>query len=112
MLKCAISGAKGVLGKKITNTLPYKFYPLKEKIENFNKVNKWINQRKYDLVIHLAAIVPTKRVSKNYKKAKSVNIKGTKNIVKAVLNTKYPPKWFFYASTSPVSYTNLTLPTT
>ena len=105
MLKCAISGAKGVLGKKITNTLPYKFYPLKEKIENFNKVNKWINQRKYDLVIHLAAIVPTKRVSKNYKKAKSVNIKGTKNIVKAVLNTKYPPKWFFYASTSHVYLT-------
>ena len=32
MLKCAISGAKGVLGKKITKTLPYKFYPLKKKI--------------------------------------------------------------------------------
>ena len=102
MLKCAISGSKGVLGKKIIKTLPYKFYPFKGKIENFNKVNKWINLRRYDLVIHLAAIVPTKKVSKNYKKAKSVNIKGTKNIVKAVLNTRYPPKWFFYASTSHV----------
>ena len=105
MLKCAISGAEGVLGKKITKTLPYKFYPFKEKVENFNEVKKWINLRKYDLVIHLAAIVSTKEVIKNYKRAKSVNIEGTKNIVKAVLNTKYPPKWFFYASTSHVYLT-------
>jgi len=102
MLKCAITGAKGVLGKRIRKILPYRFYPFKKKIENSNEVNKWINLRKYDLVIHLAAIVPTKKVSKNYKRAKSVNIQGTKNIVNAVLNTKYPPKWFFYASTSHV----------
>ena len=44
MLKCAISGAEGVLGKKITKTLPYKFYPFKEKIENFNEVKKWSGQ--------------------------------------------------------------------
>jgi len=102
MLKCAITGSSGVLGKKIIRVLPYKFYPLKENIENYNKVFKWINLRKYDLVIHLAAIVPTNKVNKNYKKAKSVNIQGTKNIIQAVLKTKNPPKWFFYASTSHV----------
>ena len=54
------------------------------------------------MVLHLAAIVPTNRVIKNFKKAKSVNIVGTKNVVKAVLKTPNPPKWFFYASTSHV----------
>ena len=38
MLKCAITGSSGVLGKKIIRVLPYKFYPLKENIENYNKV--------------------------------------------------------------------------
>jgi len=102
MLKCAITGANGVLGRRIRRTLPYKFYPLKDNIENYNKVFKWINSRKFDLVIHLAAIVPTNKVNKNFEKAKSVNVNGTKNITRAVLKTSNPPKWFFYASTSHV----------
>ena len=96
MLKCAITGANGVLGRRIRRTLPYKFYPLKDNIENYNKVFKWINSRKFDLVIHLAAIVPTNKVNKNFEKAKSVNVNGTKNITRAVLKTSNPPKWFFY----------------
>ena len=102
MLKCAITGSDGVLGKKIRKVLPFKFYSLNQNILNFNKVFKWINSREYDLVIHLAAIVPTNEVNKNFKKAKSVNVSGTKNLINAVLKTNKPPKWFFYASTSHV----------
>lgn len=102
MLKCAITGANGVLGKRIREVLPYKFYPYKNNLENYNKILKWLNSNKFDLVLHLAAIVPTNKVDKNFKKAKLVNVKGTSNITNAILNSLYPPKWFFYASTSHV----------
>ena len=49
MLKCAITGSDGVLGKKIRKVLPFKFYSLNQNILNFNKVFKWINSREYDL---------------------------------------------------------------
>ena len=106
MLKCGITGANGVLGRRIRKELPYQFYIYRNKIENYKKVQKWINFKKLDVVLHLAAIVPTDKVNKNIKKAKSVNIVGTKNIVKAVLKTPNPPKWFFYASTSHVYPSN------
>ncbi len=102
MLKCAITGSRGVLGRKIKSILPFKFYPLKENIEDYQKVEKWIKKRKYDLLIHLAAIVPTDKVDKYYQKARSVNINGTKNLIKVITKLKTPPKWFFYASTSHV----------
>ena len=102
MLKCGITGATGVLGRQIIKKLPYKFFIFKNKIENFKKVQKWVDSNKLDIVLHLAAIVPTNQVNKNFNKAKSVNIYGTKNLVKAILKTANPPKWFFYASTSHV----------
>ena len=102
MLKCGITGANGVLGKRLRELLPYKFYPFKNNIENFYQVSKWVDSKRFDLILHLAAVVPTNEVNNNFKKAKSINVNGTKNIIKAVLNTKYPPKWFFYASTSHV----------
>ncbi len=102
MLKCGITGGTGVLGKRIIERLPYKFFSFKKKIENFDQVKKWINSEKFDLILHLAAIVPTNKVKKNFNKAKIVNVDGTKNIIKAVLNSSHPPKWFFFASTSHV----------
>ena len=43
MLKCGITGGTGVLGKRIIEQLPYKFFSFKKKIENFDQVKKWIN---------------------------------------------------------------------
>jgi len=102
MLKCAITGANGVLGKRLRQTLPYKFYSFKENIADYNKVLKWINSKQFDLVIHLAAIVPTNRVDKNFKIAKKINVDGTKNVIQAISTLRKPPKWFFFASTSHV----------
>ena len=74
MLKCAISGAKGVLGKKITNTLPYKFYPLKEKIENFNKPEQVVSSIKE--IWHNAHI---NKVRKKHVEGKIEDVKICKN---------------------------------
>ena len=70
MLKCGITGANGVLGRRIRKELPYQFYIYRNKIENYKKVQKWINFKKLDVVLHLAAIVPTDKVNKNIKKIK------------------------------------------
>jgi nucleoside-diphosphate-sugar epimerase len=102
MLKCGITGATGVLGKKIIKNLPFKFYKFNKDISKYNEVRNWVNKYKFDLIIHLAAIAPVRKVKKNYKKALRVNVVGTKNLINCILIKKEKPKWFFYSSTSHV----------
>ncbi len=102
MLRCGITGSTGILGSKIIKDLKYKFYPFKGNIFNKKKVDEWLNKREYDIIIHLAAIVPTNEVNKNYKLAKNINFNGTKNLVDSIIKLKTKPKWIFYASTSHV----------
>ena len=102
MLKCGITGATGVLGKKIIKNLPFKFYKFKKDITKIDEVKKWVNKYNFDLIIHLAALVPTNQVNKNYKKALRINVTGTKYLINSLLKKKDKPKWFFYSSTSHV----------
>jgi len=102
MLKCGITGSTGILGKNLLKSLPFKFIPYEYDITNHRKVESWIQNNKFDLIIHLAAIVPTKDVKKNYLRAKRVNILGTKNLVKSIIKKKIKPKWVFFSSTSHV----------
>ena len=109
MINCGITGSTGVLGKKIRKILPYKFYCFKKDITNYYDVKEWIDKKNLDLVIHLAAVVPTRVVNKNYIKARKINVIGTKNLVNSIINSKNKPKWFFFSSTSHVyniSYKN------
>ena len=99
MIKCVITGSTGVLGKKIKQILPYKFYEFKKDITKKNEIDEWIQNIDFDIVIHCAAKVPTDFVNKNYKKAYNVNVNGTKNLVNSILKKKNKPKWFFFAST-------------
>ncbi|MBC8296401.1 MAG: NAD(P)-dependent oxidoreductase [Pelagibacterales bacterium] len=99
---CAITGASGVLGRKIRKHLPFKFYCFNKNITNYKEVNKWVAAKNFDLIIHLAAIVPTRTVNKNYLKAKKVNVNGTENLINALLKKKKKPEWLFFASTSHV----------
>ena len=99
---CAITGSSGVLGKKIKKLLPFKFYEFKGDITRHKEVNKWINNKNFDLLIHLAAKVPTKEVEQKYQYSLKVNHLGTKNIVKALKSKINKPKWVFFSSTSHV----------
>ena len=72
-------------------------------IENKDKLRNCITSS--SVVVHLAAehkdnVTP---VQKYY----DVNVQGTKNIIRAIINSTNPPKWFFYASTSHVYPSNL-----
>lgn len=102
MLKCGITGWSGVLGIAIRKELNYRFIPFKGRIENKKNIYRWIKNNNFDLIIHLAAVVPTIIVNNNFNKANKINYDGTKNIVDAILKYKPNLKWFFFSSTSHV----------
>jgi nucleoside-diphosphate-sugar epimerase len=100
-MNCAITGSSGVLGSYIIQKNPkVNFLKFKGDITNKKEITNWILKKNFDVFLHLAAIVPTSEISKNYIKAKKVNYDGTKNIVDALLLKKNI--WFFYASSSHV----------
>jgi UDP-glucose 4-epimerase len=101
---CAITGSSGVLGSYIVKNNPQiKFIKFKGDITNKKEITNWILKNNFDVFLHLAAIVPTEKVNRNYILAKKVNYDGTKNIVDALLKKK--SIWFFFASSSHV-YSN------
>ena len=108
MIRCGITGSTGVLGKKIKKILPYKFIEFKKDITNKNDVKKWVDKYDFDIFIHLAALVPARRVSKDFKKAYNVNVNGTINLIDSIIQKKNKPKWFFFSSTSHVYKLNYT----
>jgi UDP-glucose 4-epimerase len=97
MLKCGITGSSGVLGRTIRKELNYKFNLFKGRIENKKKIYQWVKNNEFDLIIHLAAIVPTNIVNNNFNTANKINYIGTKNIVNAILKYKPNLKWFFFS---------------
>ena len=102
MIKCGITGSSGVLGKRIINNLPYKFYKFKKDITKKNEVQNWIEKNNFDILIHLAAQVPTRQVDRYFKKAFNINVNGSLNLINALIKKKQKPKWLFFASTSHV----------
>lgn len=102
MIKCGITGSNGVLGRRITQNLPYKFYKFKKDITKKKELKDWIDKNNFDIFIHLAAKVPARRVHKGYKKSYNVNVNGTLNLIDSLLKKKDKPKWLFFSSTSHV----------
>ena len=93
--KIGLTGSTGSLGKIILRKNKRSLFNIyKEDIRNRKKVFQWIENNNFDIVIHLAAIVPIKEVNKDLKKAKLVNFIGTKNLVDACRKKKI--KWFFF----------------
>ena len=65
-------------------------------ITNFEQVNKIINEKKPDVIIHLAGLVGNIQCEKNPKQAFSTNVLGTLNVLNASLNLK--PKIIFIST--------------
>ena len=97
-----ITGATGSLGKiLLKNKKNYKINIFKGNVANRNEVFNWIKNNRLNIIFHLAAIVPIKKVNKNKRLANKVNFYGTKNLVDSILKIKNI-KWFFFSSTSHV----------
>ena len=101
-INCGITGSSGILGSEFIKKKYFNFIKFRGNITNQKQVDEWLRANRFDLIIHLAAIVPTHSVEKNYKKALEVNFKGTKYLIDAVLKNNINLKWFFFSSTSHV----------
>ena len=103
ILKCGITGHSGTLGSRlIKGKFNFKFIKFMEDICNKKKLQQWIKKNNLDLIIHLAAIVPTWVVERDFPYANKVNYIGTKNVIDAIIENNLNLKWFFFASTSHV----------
>ncbi len=97
MLKCGITGHSGTLGSQlIKKKFNFKFIIFKDDICRKKKIYQWIKKNKPDLILHIAAIVPTRVVENNFSYANSVNYIGTKNLVDAIVENNLNLKWFFF----------------
>jgi UDP-glucose 4-epimerase len=101
-INCGITGWSGILGSEFIKKKYFNFIKFKGNITNKKQIDEWLRANRFDLIIHFAAIVPTRSVEKNYKKALEVNFKGTKYLIDAVLKNNINLKWFFFSSTSHV----------
>jgi len=104
-MKIGITGASGVLGRILVDKISQQGYEYKSfegDIRNISDIQDWVDSSfPFDVVIHLAAIVPTSQVRENLGQAFDVNSVGTKNLVD-VLNEKASNCWLFYSSTGHV----------
>jgi len=97
-----ITGSTGVLGSYIKKNLKnIKFDCFNGDITNKKDIQKWLNGKKFDALFHFAAVVPTKKVLKNYNHSKKVNYHGTKLLIDHVKKNE-TTKWFLFSSTSHV----------
>ena len=120
-IKIGITGCTGTLGtlmvKKLTKMGKFIFSCFAGDISVKSDVSSWIEDNKFDAIIHFAAVVETKEVENNIDKAVNVNVKGTENLIKSLIQIR-SNAWFFFASTShvygfsekPISETSETLP--
>ena len=101
-LKYGITGHTGILGKKfLKENNDLKFVKFKGDITKKKHIKKWLQDNPIDIIIHLAAVVPTNLVNKRFNYASKVNYIGTKLLVDEILKYK-KIKWLFYSSTSHV----------
>ena len=85
-------GGSGTLGKHIIKSKYFSNlkFPTKKQLNILNKkkIEKFLINHNIDLVIHCAALARIKECEINKKKAIKINIKGTSNVVKSILNLK------------------------
>ena len=102
-VKIGITGGSGVLGSLLKKKLDINKNKLKVfrgDVSKKNLVFKWIRHNQFDILIHLAAIVPTTEVEKNYSRAIKVNYGGTKNLIEAIKKFQKKKIYIFFSSTS------------
>ena len=93
---CCITGHTGVLGSELIKKYRnINFIKFGGDITNRKNVRNWLINKNINIIFHLAALVPTRIVKQNPKKANKVNYLGTKILVDEVINLNQV-KWFFF----------------
>ena len=66
MIKIGITGGNGILGSSLIYFLKKKFKIKKYNYDilNVKNINNWIEHNQFQIIIHLAALVPVRSVEK------------------------------------------------
>ena len=95
-----ITGYSGVLGKQLLKKLSkyrsLKIIMFKGNILEKKKVRNWVLKNKFDIIIHLAAVVAIKKFNLSNIYSSNVNFLGTKNIIDSLNLTKKKNIYFFF----------------
>ena len=106
MIKIGITGSSGILGKSLIKNLKkysnYKIHKYRHNILDTQKINEWIKKNNFEIILHLAAKVPTSKAKSNYELVKKVNFNGTKNLINAINTHQNKKVFLFFSSTSHV----------
>jgi len=107
-IKVGITGGSGLLGSHFYKSFKKEFkiskYP--HRIEDFNKMNKWIIKNQFHYFIHFAAITKNES-NKFYKSLKLINVESTINILNSLNKNNSNIKMFLFISSSHVyGYSN------
>ena len=111
MIKIGLTGSTGILGNSLSKLVlskkKYQLVKYKENILFKKKLHKWIEKNQFDVIIHLAALVPTKKATRNYNLSQKTNYQGTKNLVDGIINFQKKKTYLFFSSSSHVySFSN------
>lgn len=103
-LRIGITGHRGILGSLLTARLAkegIEFAVFIADVGDEQAVSRWIDEIRPDVMFHLAAIVPIKKVQADPVAAMRVN--GISNLFMIDAIARYVPScWLFYSSTSHV----------
>ncbi len=98
-----ITGGNGVLGSYFHNKYKnkYKIICFPYRLEQFNKLEKWVKNKNFDYFVHFAAI--TSKINKNYNKINLINKEIPIKIIKLLQkNSIKNLKYFLFISSSHV----------
>jgi len=96
-----VTGGSGRLGRELLKVFPDAVAPTHKEmdISSYGKIADFLENAKPDLLIHAAALTSIRECEKDKKKAWSVNVEGTINLVKSCL-AYCPDIYFIYISTA------------
>jgi len=82
--KILITGGSGLLGRELEKILPNAYYPSHSEFDiiSYDKMKKYILNKKIDTILHAAAITKLEDIRKDATSALETNIIGTSNLVK------------------------------
>lgn len=101
--KILITGAKGFIGQKLLKRLQdiehLEVHPAEIELEKLSSIEKCINQRVWDIVVHLAGISYAPACEKDPELAFQINSQATKQLAE-ILTEKSPKAHLIFPSTA------------
>lgn len=103
--KLLITGGSGNLGKALRNNSFFKnsYFPSKNELNilNKNQLKQYFINNKFHIIIHCAALARMSECELNKKKAYSVNVMGTSNLIE-LMKPYFPNALFIFISSDAV----------